>query len=131
MQNENKGSYHLYQTLAPHGAGVRALATRGPWLITGSMDKQVKIYKKENSKYELKNEVTIFEDFIYACHVREDLEGFVVGCKNNMIYFLDTEGNPTAELEGHSGAVNSLSERNGKLISGSWDGTAIVWDIKE
>jgi phospholipase A-2-activating protein len=34
-------------------------------------------------------------------------------------------------FEGHENCVNSLSQAMpGELVSGSWDGTAIVWDTK-
>jgi WD40 repeat protein len=40
------------------------------------------------------------------------------------------EGNPVREYEGHTAAVNSLSmANNDEFVSGSWDGTAIVWNI--
>jgi WD40 repeat protein len=128
MQVENP-SYHLYQTLIPHTAGVRALATGGPYLITGSIDKTCKIYKRKDGKYDLINEVEIFEDYILSLHVTKNHQNFVVGCKNNLVYILDLEGNPHLVLEGHNGPVNSISESgSGKLITGAWDGTAIVWD---
>ncbi len=35
------------------------------------------------------------------------------------------------EYTGHTAAVNSLSmASNDEFVSGSWDGTAIVWDVK-
>ena len=42
---------------------------------------------------------------------------------------IDKEGNPAKIFEGHTLTVNSLSQSvPGELVSGSWDGTAIVWD---
>jgi len=44
---------------------------------------------------------------------------------------LDVEGNPQMVFEGHAGAVNSLSQAvPEELVSGSWDGTARIWDTK-
>lgn len=42
---------------------------------------------------------------------------------------IDGNGNPSQMFEGHEGAVNSLSQATAdELVSGSWDGTAMVWD---
>lgn len=57
---------------------------------------------------------------------------FLVGCKDSKIYVLDHQGNPTKALEGHTGPVNSLSFINAdQFVSGSWDGTAIIWSISQ
>mgnify|MGYP002622575587 CR=1 FL=1 len=129
MQIENP-SYHLFQTLSPHTAAVRSLATRGPWLVTGSIDKTCKIYKKVDGRYVHQNDVNLFDDYILSLYITKNLQNIIVGCKNSIIYVLDFEGNPLNMLEGHSGPVNSLSETtSGYLISGSWDGTAKIWDL--
>ena len=130
MEIESNKEFHLAQNLIAHSSAVRALATGGPYTITGSIDKTCKIYKKENGVYNLQNEVNLFNDYIFSLLVKKSLDGFIVGCKDKHIYVLDLEGNPLQQLEGHEGAVNSLSESpSGKLISGSWDATAIVWDL--
>ena len=57
--------------------------------------------------------------------------GFFSGAKDNKIIQIDLEGNPMREMTGHSGAVNSLCQMNDReLVSGSWDGTAKVWDLE-
>ena len=44
---------------------------------------------------------------------------------------IDLEGNPVCEMLGHEGAVNSLSQcLESELVSGSWDGTAKIWDVE-
>ena len=44
---------------------------------------------------------------------------------------IDIEGNPVQEMIEHSGPVNSLCQVNeSELVSGSWDGTAKIWDIE-
>lgn len=132
MQGLIENQFHLYQTLVPHVGAVRSLAVRGSYLITGSIDKTCKVYKRNEGKYSLSNEIEIFDDYILSLHIAKDLKHFIVGCKNSIIYKLDLDGNPILLLEGHSGPVNSLSESDtGKLISGSWDGRAIVWDIND
>lgn len=44
---------------------------------------------------------------------------------------LNSKGNPVGVLDGHQGMVCSLSSKNSKyLVSGSWDATAIIWDLE-
>ena len=42
---------------------------------------------------------------------------------------IDSGGNPAKLFEGHENTVNSLSQSTpDELVSGSWDGTARIWD---
>ena len=42
---------------------------------------------------------------------------------------IDSQGNPTLIFEGHENSVNSLSQAiPEEIVSGSWDGTARIWD---
>ena len=44
---------------------------------------------------------------------------------------IDKDGNPVRVFEGHNLTVNSLSQgKAGELVSGSWDGSAIVWNTE-
>jgi phospholipase A-2-activating protein len=62
---------------------------------------------------------------------------YVTGCKDGKIRIMDGSTNELKEvLEGHSNAVTSLSwilplNESAKpwLVSGSWDGTAKIWDV--
>lgn len=55
----------------------------------------------------------------------------VTGCMDSKIRIFSPIGEPMMILEGHSKGVISLSwTSSGKLISGSWDGTAKVWDLE-
>ena len=58
-------------------------------------------------------------------------EGCIVtGCKDSKIRIFSKDGEPMMMLEGHTNGVISFSwSSTGKLISGSWDGTARVWDL--
>ncbi|KAG7396705.1 hypothetical protein PHYBOEH_001873 [Phytophthora boehmeriae] len=57
--------------------------------------------------------------------------GFATGCMDKKIRLFDAQGQRVAVLEGHEGGVISLAiSVDGKLLlSGSWDGTARVWDL--
>ena len=124
--------FHLFQTLNPHKAAVRTVDELDGALISGSIDKTCKLFKKIDGKYELQNEIDIFDDFIYAVVVRKFGKGFAVACKDQKIFLLDAAGSPTGVLSGHTGAVNALSESpsGSVLLSGSWDGTAIAWNCE-
>lgn len=63
----------------------------------------------------------------------EDL--YFTGCKDAMIRIFDHSHQLQATLKGHEKPVSSLTlatniEGQTYLVSGSWDGTAKVWDIK-
>ena len=55
--------------------------------------------------------------------------GFYSASQDKKIMHVDGEGNPAKEFIGHESNVNSLSQSiPEELVSGSWDGTARVWD---
>lgn len=58
--------------------------------------------------------------------------GFATGCMDKKIRVFGLEGERVALLEGHEAGVISLalSADGRRLLSGSWDGTARVWDLQ-
>lgn len=58
-------------------------------------------------------------------------EGCIItGCMDCVIRIFDLTGNPISELVGHSKGIISLSWTSSYyLLSGSWDGTAKIWNI--
>mmetsp|Transcript_15409 Transcript_15409/g.23236 ORF Transcript_15409/g.23236 Transcript_15409/m.23236 type:complete len:803 (-) Transcript_15409:116-2524(-) len=55
----------------------------------------------------------------------------VTGCMDNMVRLYDSEGNVVSILSGHTKAAISFSwAPEYKLVSGSWDGTARIWDVE-
>eukprot|EP00903_Cladosiphon_okamuranus_P020256 g18590.t1 len=56
--------------------------------------------------------------------------GLVTGCMDKLVRVYDHFGKQHRMLQGHEGGVISFSwTAAGQLISGSWDGTAKVWDV--
>ncbi|GMF10806.1 unnamed protein product [Phytophthora lilii] len=57
--------------------------------------------------------------------------GFATGSMDKHVRLFDAQGQRSALLRGHEGGVISLAtSADGKLLlSGSWDGTARVWDL--
>ena len=56
--------------------------------------------------------------------------GFVTGCKDTKVRVYDADGALRKLLQGHQKEVSSLSwAASGELLTGSWDGTARVWQL--
>eukprot|EP00414_Alexandrium_minutum_P000661 CAMPEP_0113818816 /NCGR_PEP_ID=MMETSP0328-20130328/429_1 /TAXON_ID=39455 /ORGANISM="Alexandrium minutum" /LENGTH=674 /DNA_ID=CAMNT_0000786751 /DNA_START=75 /DNA_END=2099 /DNA_ORIENTATION=- /assembly_acc=CAM_ASM_000350 len=53
---------------------------------------------------------------------------FYSGSKDKTAIRVSAEGDPLVQYKGHEGAVCSLVECGANLVTGSWDGTAKVWD---
>jgi len=69
------------------------------------------------------------DGFVLAIIPLPSGEGFISAGRDGKILQIDLEGNPVMEYQGHTAAVNSLSMAlNDEFVSGSWDGTAIVWN---
>lgn len=78
------------------------------------------------------SDVNFFDDYVYSVKVNLKGDGFFVGSKDTHIYVLDSTGSPMMTLSGHTGPVCSFSQiDNDTLVSGSWDGTARIWDLRE
>ncbi|CAD8212029.1 unnamed protein product [Paramecium pentaurelia] len=122
--------YKLSQTIAAHNGIVRSISTQGDQLLTCSSDKTAKLYEINNNQYHQVTLISFFEKYIYATCARIN-GGYAVG-HDKQIYLLDNEGNPLGILDGHDQQVCSLkSISENLLISGSWDATAIIWDISQ
>ncbi|CAK67180.1 unnamed protein product (macronuclear) [Paramecium tetraurelia] len=122
--------YKLSQTIAAHNGIVRSTSIQGDQLLTCSGDKTAKLYELKDNQYQQVTLISFFEKFIYASCARVN-GGYAVG-QDKQIYLLDNEGNLLGILDGHEQQVCSLkSISKDLLISGSWDATAIIWDISQ
>ena len=121
------------QTLATHTSSVRTIAThpKGDILMSGSIDMTNKLYLLDNltGRYDFLREMKYHDGFVLAIIPLPSGEGFISAGRDGKILQIDLEGNPVMEYQGHTAAVNSLSMAlNDEFVSGSWDGTAIVWN---
>jgi phospholipase A-2-activating protein len=106
---------------------------KGDILMSGSIDKTNKLYLLDNStgRYDFVREVKYHDGFVLCIIPLINGEGFISAGRDNKIFQIDLEGNPVREFNDHTAAVNSLSQAiNEEFVSGSWDGTAIVWDFE-
>ena len=136
-QNQNI-IYNLCMPIQHHKDTLRTVTCNSQGLVlTGSFDKTCAFYQcNQKGEYNFIKDTFYHDDFIYT--VKSDVldRGFFSGGKDKRIIYMDNEGNPLGEYltdnNGHTGLVCSLSQNKcdtNKFISGSWDTTAIIWDI--
>lgn len=125
--------FNLCQEIHHHEKVLRSIdSTVTNLVLTGSLDKTCAFFEKKNGKYEFSKESKLHDDFVYKVYALKTKDGFLTGSKDCRVILMDNTGNPLAEFVGHTGAVNSISQFDPKVfISGSWDGTARVWDLSK
>ena len=131
--------YNLSMPIQHHKDTLRTVACNNNGLVvTGSFDKTCAFYQSDGTgKYNFLKDTFYHDDYIYT--VRPDAldRGFFSGGKDKRIIYMDNEGNPLGEYcgdNGHSGTVCSISQNKcnpNVFISGSWDTTAIIWDVNQ
>ena len=132
--------YNLCMPIQHHKDTLRTVACNNNGLVvTGSFDKTCAFYQSDSSgKYTFLKDTFYHDDYIYT--VRSDAlnKGFFSGGKDKRIIYMDNEGNPLGEYfgenNGHTGTVCSISQNKCNpevFISGSWDTTAIIWDVNK
>ena len=132
--------YNLSIPIQHHKDTLRTVACNNNGLVvTGSFDKTFAFYQCDSKdKYAFLKDTHYHDDYIYI--VRSDVldHGFFSGGKDKRIIYMDNEGNPLGEYcgenNGHSGTVCSISQNKcnpNVFISGSWDTTAVIWDINQ
>ena len=101
--------------------------------MSGSIDLSNKMYQlnKATGQYDFLKEINHHEGFVMDIIPSIAGTGFFSAGKDKRIVHFDIQGNPTLEYMGHEGTVNSLSQCvANEFVSGSWDGTAKIWDVK-
>ena len=137
-QSKNNIIYNLCMPIQHHKDTLRTVACNSNGLVvTGSFDKTCAFYQcDEKGSYSFIKDTFYHDDYIYT--VKADVldRGFFSGSKDKRIVYMDNEGNPLGEYlsesNGHSATINSISQNKcdpNKIISGSWDATAIIWDV--
>jgi phospholipase A-2-activating protein len=100
--------------------------------MSGSVDFTNKMYNynKATGVYDFDKEVKYHDGFVMKLMPEITGNGFFSAGRDNKIFHIDINGTPLMQYEGHTMAVNSLCQADPtEFMSGSWDGTAKVWDI--
>ena len=132
--------YNLSMPIQHHKDTLRTVAcNKNGLVVTGSFDKSCAFYQCDSKgNYTFLKDTHYHDDYVYT--VRADVldRGFLSGSKDKRIIYMDNEGNPLGEYfgenNGHTGSVCSISQNkcnSDRFISGSWDTTAIIWDINQ
>ena len=132
--------YNLSIPIQHHKDALRSVTCNNNGLVvTGSFDKTCAFYQSDSKgEYTFLKDTHYHDSFIYT--VRTDVldHGFFSGGKDKRIVYMDNEGNPLGEYfgenNGHTAAVCSISQNKcnpNVFISGSWDTTAIIWDVNQ
>lgn len=125
--------YELSQQLQGHESQVRcATICSDGTLVTGGLDSQVIMWRRPSEDEGLalhKKLGHLHSDFVYALAPSLSTPGaFYSGSKDKTAIRVNGEGDPLIQFVGHQGPVCSLVERGASLVTGSWDGTAKIWD---
>jgi len=124
--------YELSQQLIGHESHVRCVAVIGEdTLISGGLDAQVFMWKRPSATepFVLLKTLHHHSDWVNDLAASHETPGqFYSASKDRTACRLDAEGNPVRQYIGHEDNVCSVVERGTQLVTGSWDGTAKVWD---
>ncbi|GBG29098.1 Guanine nucleotide-binding protein subunit beta-2-like 1 [Hondaea fermentalgiana] len=126
--------FELVGELYGHQGDIRGLAALpGGRLVSGSRDRIGKVWRpvREGKGYEEVAALLEHEHWVSVVLALPGSLGFVTGCQDHKIRWYDGDGNIKGTLLGHEGPVSSLdwNTASEELVSGSWDGTARIWDL--
>jgi len=122
--------YELSQQLIGHDSPVRCVALIAEdTLATGGLDAQVLVWKRPtpNDKFAVVKTLAHHSDWVNDIAPAAS-GGFYTASKDRTACRLDAEWNLQMKFEGHTDNVCCLVECGAQLVTGSWDGTAKVWD---
>lgn len=140
-----EGPYVLVNTFLAHDGPVRCISVgpRDGEILTGCQSDAPTL-----RRWKLAADLLSFEEigspilhdhWVIAVSSRSAAHGLqryplgciVTGCMDAKIRIFDDNGEPQGKLIGHTKGVISFSwTATNYLVSGSWDGSAILWDIQ-
>ncbi|KAL4108798.1 hypothetical protein PRIC1_000507 [Phytophthora ramorum] len=131
-------SYDVNCELRGHEGAVRCISSLpNDLLVTGAMDSVARVWLRDSSSalnsFVAMESATIFDhEHWVTASVALKGGGFATGSMDKNVRLFDAQGQRVGLLRGHEGGVISLAtSTDGKLLlSGSWDGTARVWNLE-
>lgn len=126
--------YELSQQLLGHDNQVRCVCCIGEdTLLSGGLDAQILMWKRPsaNEQFVLAKTLVHHSDWVNQMAASSESPGSFYSCsKDRTAFLIDAEGNPVRQFVGHEDNVCSVAEMGKQLVTGSWDGTAKVWDVE-
>ncbi|KAF7683613.1 F-box/WD repeat-containing protein 7 [Astathelohania contejeani] len=115
-----------FKTLSGHAAGVWTFAVRNNILVSGSIDRTIRIWNFISGLT-----LKILQGHLSTIRCIKVVENYIIsGSRDSNIRIWDMDGRCLYVLRGHMGSVRCLDVFNMLLLSGSYDGTVILWCIK-
>lgn len=128
--------YKLSKTLCGHESDVRCVITpTDDLLISGSRDSTVRVWRKDTSN-KFASTINFKSAKFVNClaYYNDGDEQLIVSAGNDGLINLTSidatldVGDPQYVLVGHEKNVCRLESQGNRILSGSWDGTAKVWN---
>jgi len=118
-------------------APIRALTQEAGFVFTGAEDACVRKFSVGAATGEVEATAVVIQHDHWVTALTYLAPGNAVfpdgalltGCRDGVVRIYTSEGALLKELRGHEAGVISFSWAGALLVSGSWDGTARVWDL--
>ena len=125
-------AYALVGQIAAHEGAVRAVCTllnadgSAKYILTGGADAFLRVWNAVTGDLVA---ALSHDHTVTAIFVDETRQYIVTGCMDCKIRIFNYQFEEVIRLEGHTKGVISFTKYNDYLISGSWDGSARLWDL--
>jgi len=109
---------------------VRSVDCTDNLLLTCGLDGCTYLYSLDSDRYSLAQAYQHHQGAVYACHFSPDPTYFFTSGGDKRAIRSDLEGANQVAFIGHEDAVCSLDVAGTRLVTGSWDATARLWDVE-
>ncbi|KAK3807666.1 MAG: WD40-repeat-containing domain protein [Benniella sp.] len=119
-------SYGVFDSAKLQGADLRQVNLRGAWLSQADLS-QAQMAAVQFGELPFLKE----DDIVFSCRYSPDGKSFALGLDSDIKVYSTSTWDRVRTLTGHSEFVRSVafSPEGDRIVSGSYDDTARVWDI--